>query len=54
MLLDRVFLKPMRSSHTYVLVLTVAVAFAAQEIILLTYGSQGYEHPQPGAGQREP
>ncbi|MCF8043755.1 MAG: branched-chain amino acid ABC transporter permease [Desulfarculaceae bacterium] len=51
MLLDRVFLKPMRSSHTYVLVLTVAVAFAAQEIILLTYGSQGMNIPNlvPGS-----
>ena len=44
-LLDRLLLKPMRSSHTYVLVLTVAVAFAAQEIILLTYGSQGMNIP---------
>ena len=45
MLLDRLLLKPMRSSHTYVLVLTVAVAFAAQEIILLAYGSQGMNIP---------
>jgi branched-chain amino acid transport system permease protein len=43
--LDRFLLRPMRSSHTYVLVLTVAVAFAAQEVILLTYGSRGMNIP---------
>ncbi|MCB2192861.1 MAG: branched-chain amino acid ABC transporter permease [Deltaproteobacteria bacterium] len=50
MLLDRVFLKPMRSSHTYVLVLTVAIAFASQEVILLTYGSQGMNIPNLVSG----
>ncbi len=44
-LLDRFLLRPMRSSHTYVLVLTVAVAFAAQEVILLTYGHRGMNIP---------
>ena len=44
-LLDAVLLRPMRQSHTYVLVLTVAVAFAAQEVILLVYGPQGMNIP---------
>ena len=44
-LMDSVLLKPMRQSHTYVLVLTVAVAFAAQEIILLIFGRRGMNIP---------
>jgi len=44
-LMDRLLLRPMRSSHSYVLVLTVAVAFAAQEVILLTYGPRGMNIP---------
>jgi branched-chain amino acid transport system permease protein len=44
-LLDKVLLRPMRTSHSYVLVLTVAVAFAAQEIILLIYGPRGMNIP---------
>ncbi|MCG2778329.1 MAG: branched-chain amino acid ABC transporter permease [Desulfobacterales bacterium] len=44
-LMDIVLLKPMRQSHSYVLVLTVAVAFAAQEIILILFGPQGRNIP---------
>lgn len=44
-LLDMTLLRPMRQSHTYVLVLTVAVAFAAQELILLFYGPRGMNIP---------
>lgn len=50
-LLDMILLRPMRQSHTYVLVLTVAVAFAAQELILLIYGPRGMNIPNliPGS-----
>ncbi|MDZ7761711.1 MAG: branched-chain amino acid ABC transporter permease [Desulfovermiculus sp.] len=50
-LIDRILLRPMRQSHTYVLVITVAVAFALQEIILLLYGPQGRNIPNiiPGS-----
>ena len=44
-MLDAFLIRPMRESHSYVLVLTVAVAFAVQEIILLVYGSQGRNIP---------
>lgn len=44
-IMDAVLIRPMRESHTYVLVLTVAVAFAAQEVILMIYGPQGKNIP---------
>jgi branched-chain amino acid transport system permease protein len=44
-LLDAFLIRPMRESHSYVLVLTVAAAFAAQEIILIIYGPQGRNIP---------
>lgn len=44
-MLDAFLIRPMRDSHSYVLVLTVAVAFAVQEIILLIYSSQGRNIP---------
>lgn len=49
--MDVVFLRPMRQSHTYALILTLAVAFAVQEIILLVYGPRGKNLPNlvPGS-----
>lgn len=44
-LMDVVLLRPMRQSHAYVLVLTVAVAFAAEEVILLIFGPRGRNIP---------
>ena len=44
-LMDFVLLRPMRHSHAYVLVLTVAVAFAGEEIILLLFGPRGQNIP---------
>ena len=44
-LMDSVLLRPMRHSHAYVLVLTVAVAFAGEELILLLFGPRGQNIP---------
>jgi branched-chain amino acid transport system permease protein len=49
-LMDLFLLKPMRNSHSYVLVLTIAVAFAVQELILIICGPQGKNLPNLVSG----
>jgi len=44
-LMDIFLIRPMRGSHSYVLVLTMAVAFAVQEITIIICGLQGRNLP---------